>query len=126
MESNTMQFWLGFGIAERFPSGAGVSTRIQEPSFPSFQDAVESLSGTTPPPVVGQVTEANAYVVRAETRDEAADLLRAVFERHEMPAHVKLVKRGVRTHQIRSGPPEIQMLSQLHSELCITHQISDL
>ncbi len=121
-----MGFWLAFCIAERFDHGEGTSLTFQQQSFPSFDEAVQSLADMEVPLVAGQVTEANAYVVRAETMNVAADLLRAVFARHEVSPHVKLVERGIRTRRSVAASLEIQAVARALGELCITHQITDV
>jgi hypothetical protein len=121
-----MRFWLGVGIAERFDSGEGRSVRVEGDSSSTFDGAVESLKTMKPPVVAGQVTAANAYVVRAETMQEAAELVVAVFERHETSPKVELVATSIATRQVEPSPPDVEALSRVHGELCITHQITSL
>lgn len=130
------RYWLVIGLRKEFESGEGTTVDVTHPGFDSFDEAIESLADLDAPAVRGRVTEANAYVVRADTPEEAMNLVRAVFERHEPSPHVKLVDASVPTRQVAPEPPEgephvrvepeIEALSRVHGELCITHQITDL
>lgn len=121
-----MRYWIGIGIVEHSEHGRGTSLRVEQDSFPSFNEAVERLTVMESPAVRGQVVEANAYVARAETLQDAEELLFAVAMRHETKPHVKLVSTSIRTRQVVGQPPDREALSRIHGELCITHQITDL
>lgn len=121
-----MRFWLGIGVAERFEDGEGRTVRVEGDSFPSFDGAVEGLAVIEPPAVAGQVTEANAYVVRADTIEEASKRLVAVFVRSETSPRVTLVATSIETCQVARQPLDREALSRVHGELCIAHQITDL
>ncbi len=121
-----MPFWLAFGIAEEFESGGGASVSVLDSSLRSFEDAVTTLVDADDPIVSGRVSEANAYVVEADTIDQASVLVRAVFISGEESAQVRLVRRNIRTQRRPEEPPEIEALNRLHGELCITHQLTEL
>jgi hypothetical protein len=121
-----MSFWLAFGISVEFEHGGGTSVSVREPGWASFGDAVDSLAEADVPVVAGRVIEAHAYVVEADTIQEASSFMRAVFIEHESGPRVKLVQRDVRTQQMPPVPPETEALSRVHGELCITHQLTEL
>jgi hypothetical protein len=121
-----MSFWLAFGISEEFEQGAGTSVDVRNPGWASFGDAVDSLTEVDAPMVAGRVTEANAYVVEADTNDEASSFMRAVFIEHERGPRVKLIQRDVPNQQMPPEPPATQALNHIFGELCITHQITEL
>jgi hypothetical protein len=121
-----MPFWLAFGISEEFQQGSGTSVDVREPGCASFGDAVDSLAEVDVPVVAGRVIQAHAYVVEADTIQEASSFMRAVFIEHEVGPRVKLVQRDVRTQQMPAKPPQIEALHHVHGELCITHQITEL
>lgn len=130
------RYWLVIGLREELESGEGTSVLVTQPSFGSFDEAIESLADLDAPSVRGRVTDANAYVIRADTPEEAMSLGRAVFEQHETSPHVKLVDASLPTRPMAPKPPErearprvepeIEALQHVHGELCITHQITDL
>jgi hypothetical protein len=99
---------------------------VLDGSFSSFEDAGTSLLHADVPAVRGRVTEANAYVVEADTNQQASLLMRSVFIDQESSAYVQLVQRNVRTRQKPKEPPESEALNRLHGELCIAHQITEL
>jgi hypothetical protein len=72
------------------------------------------------------VSQAHAYVVEADTIQEASSFMHAVFIEHEVGPRVKLVQRDVPTRQRPPAPPQTEALSHVHGELCITHQITEL
>ena len=122
-----MPFWLAFGIVEEFDGGGrGISVCVLQNGFGSFDDAAQSLVDAEVPVVSSHVTEANAYVVEADTIDQASILLRAVLEKHESSSHVQLVQQDIRTRRRADEPVEIEALNRLHGELCITHQLTEL
>jgi hypothetical protein len=121
-----MAFWLAFGISEEFESGGGASVRVLDGGFRSFEDAVTSLIHADDPVVGGRVTEAHAYVVEADTIQQASLLVRSVFIHQESSAYVQVVQRNVRTQQMPKDSPESEALNRLHGELCIAHQITEL
>lgn len=121
-----MSFWLAFGISEEFDQGAGTSISVLEPPWASFSDAADSLATVGAPVVGGSVTEANAYVVEADTMQEASSCVRAVFIEHETGPRVKLIHRDVPTRRAPPEPPLTRALNRIHGELCITHQIAEL
>jgi hypothetical protein len=123
---NAMPFWLAFGISEEFEQGRGTSVDVRVPGWASFSDAVDSLAEVDVPVVAGRVIRAHAYVVEADTIQEASSFMRTVFIEHEVGPRVKLVQRDVRTQQMPPAPPRIAALSRVHGELCITHQITEL
>ena len=125
-----MPFWLAFGIVEEFEGGGrGMSVGVVQHGFGSFDDAIQSLVDAEVPVVGGHVTEANAYVVEADTIAQASILVRAVLEEHESSSHVQLVQQDIRTRRRAEEPEEpseIGALNRLHGELCITHQLTEL
>jgi hypothetical protein len=121
-----LSFWLAFGISEEFEQGSGTSVDVRDPGWDSFGDAVDSLARVDVPVVGGRVTQAGAYVVEADTIQEASSLMRAVVIEHETGPRVKLVQRDVPTRQAPIPEPQITALNHVHGELCITHQITEL
>jgi hypothetical protein len=121
-----MSFWLAFGISEEFEQGSGTSVDVRNPGWTSFGDAIDSLAEVDVPVVAGRVIEAHAYVVEADTIQEASSFVRTVFIEHEMGPRVKLVQRDVPTQRMPPEPPQTEALSRVHGELCITHQITEL
>jgi hypothetical protein len=53
-------------------------------------------------------------------------LVRSVFMDHKTSSKVRLVQQDVHTQQMPRESPEIEALSQLHGELCIAHQLTEL
>jgi hypothetical protein len=121
-----LSFWLAFGISEEFERGRGTSVDVREPGWASFSDAVDRLADVDVPVVGGRVIQAHAYVVEADSIEEASSFMRAVFMEHETGPRVKLVQRDVPTRQMPMPAPQITALNHIHGELCITHQITEL
>lgn len=121
-----MSFWLAFGISEEFERGSGSSVDVRNPGWASFSDAADSLAEVEVPVVGGHVTQAHAYVVEANTIQEASSFVRSVFIEHDSGPRVKLVQRDVPTRRMSAEPPQIEALNHVHGELCITHQLTEL
>ena len=121
-----MPFWLAFGISEEFERGGGSSVTVRNPCWASFGEAADSLEVVDVPTVGGRVIEAHAYVVEADTIQEASSFASAVFIEHESGPRVKLIQRDIRTQRMPAEPPETEALNRVHGELCITHQITEL
>ena len=122
-----MPFWLAFGVAQEFEGGGRHrSVTVFPSSFASFDDAANSLVDVDAPVTTGRVTEANAYVVEADTAQQVSLLVRAVLRKEESSSQVHVVQRHIRTRQMPEEPPEVQALNRLHGELCITHQLTEL
>lgn len=122
-----MPFWFAFAIAEEFDGGGrGTSISVLQTPYVSFEDAAQNLADAEAPLVAGRVTAAHAYVVEAETIDEAAALVRTALRQPEGSPAVRLVQRDVPTRRVPGEPPEIEALNRLHGELCITHQLAEL
>ncbi|MGI8968726.1 MAG: hypothetical protein ACR2GA_06455 [Chloroflexota bacterium] len=120
-----MSFWLSFGITEEFESGSGASAGVIDPSWESFEAAANSLTEADDPIVGGGVTEAHAYVVEADSRHEAAALMKAVWMDQEPSLRVRLVQRDTPTQRKPPRSPDDEASHRVFVELCIAHQIAE-